>query len=148
MDDFCEQAGCSEKERKLHAWKWRKHRWHSHPIPTFVAWFEPTGVDPITGASVGGRPEARRIWARKDAGGYTRRYYGLPTLVAWNTGYVIKAFDAWTSAGSPEPDEPFISIAATLEAQQRLWQELKPIIAEIGKPMPPVYVDENANPYA
>jgi len=144
MEDFCDLAGCSDKMRKLHAWKWRHRRWHSHPSPSFCAWWEPDGRDPATGASTGGRPEARRVWARKDPDGrWRRRWYGLPTLLAWNTTYVLDAFEAWVGAGSPEPDEPFMSISASLEAQKRSWQELKPIIMQIGKPMPLAYQNEN-----
>jgi hypothetical protein len=148
MDSYCEQAGCSEKLRKRHAWKWDQHRWHSHPIPTFCAWWEPSGVDPENGASVGGHPDAWRIWARKDPGRWIRRRYGIETVIAWNAASYVKEFDAWQNAGSPEPDEPFISLAASLERQKQFWADLKPIIDQIGKPMPKAHSDENANPFA
>jgi len=143
MEDFCDLAGCSDKMRKVHAWKWRHRRWHSHPIPTFVAWWEPTDRDKVSGASIGGRPEARRVWARRDEDRWRRHWYGLPTLIAWNTSYVLQAFEAWQQAGSPEPDEPFVSIAASSKAQAQHWRDLKPLIMQIGKPMPLAYENEN-----
>jgi len=73
---------------------------------------------------------------------------GVNTIIAWNCATYVLQFDAWQSAGSPEPDAPFVSIAATLDVQQKFWAGLKPLIEAIGKPVPPAYADEHANPHA
>jgi len=132
MEDCCEQAGCDDKQRKQHVWKWERKGWHSHPFPSFVAWWEPSGTDPESGASVGGHPDARRVWARKDPGRWLRRRYGIPTESAWNIARYVIEFSSWQEAGSPEPDFPFISLAASLGEQATYWGELKPILERIG----------------
>ena len=120
MDSFCEQAGCSEKERRIHAWKWNAKRWHSHPLPTFAGWFEPSGTDPESGASVGGHADAYRVWSRKTSGGYKRRRYGISTIEAWNVPRYVAEFNAWVEAGSPERETEFVSLAAPLEKQREI----------------------------
>jgi hypothetical protein len=136
MNPICEQAGCSNNEASKHAWLWEKQRWHWHPSPSFRGWWEPNNVDSISGAHVGGHPDAKRFWARKDPGRWVRRIYGIPTEKAWNSANYVLEFTAWQQAGSPEPETSFVSIAATWERQKRFWSELRPIIKQIGKPMP------------
>lgn len=133
MNEMCEQAGCDDHLASKHAWKWERKHWHSHPIPTFCAWWEPHDIDPVSGASVGGHPDARRIWARKDAGKWSKHWYGVKTEDAWNTARFVEEFDAWVDAGRPEPETDFVSISATLEKQKEFWKNVKPIIAQIGK---------------
>jgi hypothetical protein len=135
INDLCEQAGCSEKQKINHAWKWEVKRWHSHPLPSFLAWWEPDDTDPVSGASVGGHPKARRVWAIKDSHGWTRRWYGTPALDAWNTAEFLQQFDEWQNLGSPEK-EPFISRAASKETQSECWHDLGPLLHAIGT-LPP-----------
>ena len=144
MAEFCDQAGCSEKRRIAHIWKWEERRWHSHPTLAFVGWFEPDSTDPVSSVSVGGHPDARRRWARKDPGVWKHKWYGTSTLDAWNSAYYVEQFDAWQRLGSPE-SEPFVSIAAPYERQQRFFSELKHIISLIGKPMPKPEVKDYDN---
>jgi hypothetical protein len=134
--DLCDQAGCSKVHRAIHYRQFMKG-WHPHPSPAFVGWWQPDSRDPVSGADVGGHREARRRWARKDPGKYVHQWYGLTAESAYNTSKYREEFDAWVAAGSPER-EPFVSIAAPLSRQKRFWRELKPVIAQISKPMPKV----------
>jgi hypothetical protein len=135
MNPLCEMAGCSDEEASEHAQKWQRKRWHSHPDQSFLAWWNPHSFDPVSGASVGGHPDAARTWARKDPGKWVRRRYGTSAIVAWNTAPYLEEFQSWKQSGSPETED-FVSIAATLERQKQFWHDLKPIILQIGKPMP------------
>lgn len=137
MNPICEEAGCDSDTANRHAWKWENKRWHSHPSKQFSAWWDPFEFDPVCGASVGGHPDARRRWARKDTDGWIHRMYGVQLLDAWNSDNYISEFEAWRGIGSPEPDKPFVSLAASVQRQKQFWGELKLRIAKIGKPMPP-----------
>jgi hypothetical protein len=134
MNDLCDQAGCSEKQKINHAWKWERNRWHSHPQAAFVAWWKPFEFDPVSEASVGGHPDAKRIWARKTQNGWIRREYGVPTLDAWNTANYVAEFATWQDLGSPEK-EPFISIAASDLKQSEFWHDIAPLLHAVGKPL-------------
>ena len=139
ITDLCEQAGCTLKEKINHAWKWEMKRWHSHPFASFLAWWNPDGSDETTGASVGGHPDSYRLWARprEGGGGYTRRYYGIKPLDAWNCAIYVQQFSDWQDAGSPERDEPFVSNAVSGERQREFWRSVK---AQIAKPFPPTLI--------
>jgi hypothetical protein len=39
ISDLCDQAGCSEKIRKIHAAQFVDRRWNPHPPQSFVAWW-------------------------------------------------------------------------------------------------------------
>ncbi len=136
INDLCEQAGCNPKQRIAHAWKWEIKRWHSHPSIAFQNWWNPTDTDPESGAHIGGHPDARRQWARKDEGRWIRKWYGTSCLDAWNAVPYLEEFDAWLSAGSPEKDTPFISVALPYDVQTKMWGTMKSIIDKIGKKMP------------
>jgi hypothetical protein len=138
MNDFCDQAGCSKQERISHAWKWELKRWHAHPLPSFVAWWRPDHFDEVSGAHVGGHPNAHRRWSRKEAGGWRHKWYGVSCADAWNTARYVRQFDAWQSAGSPEKPTPFVSVATDIERQKQFWHDLKGVISQIGKPMPAI----------
>jgi hypothetical protein len=113
----------------------------------FRQWWEPWGVDKDSGASVGGHPDAYRVWARKDPGRWRRRHYGVLTPIAWITALYRDEYERWVDAGRPER-ENFISLAASLERQKQFWRDLKPIIERIGKPMPEVQLpEEDALPF-
>ena len=138
MNPLCEQAGCDANLAGKHAWKWETKRWHAHPSMAFRNWWEPDGFDPVSGAHQGGHPEAHRQWARKDPDGWKRRWFGVSCVDAWNTTQYVEEFDAWTQAGSPDREEPFVSVSATMERQKQLFAGLKSIIDKIGKKMPKV----------
>jgi hypothetical protein len=132
----CKDYGCDKETGQRHRNAYVKFGWDPHPPTEFLAWWNPTGKDEASGAHIGGQPDAVRIWARKDEGGWARGSHGITSEVAWNTKHFRDKYEAWAQAGSPEPDEPFISIALTRDEQQRRWQALRQILGKIGKPMP------------
>lgn len=103
-----------------------KHR----PSDAFCEWWNPTGVDEPSGASVGGHPDAARMWARKDPGRWVRRAYGITARQAWSTERFRDQFDAWIEAGKPK--RRFVSIALNLVPDQKAaMDELKATVAAI-----------------
>jgi len=106
------------------------------PLPDdFCSWWNPSGIDAVSGAHIGGHPDATRVWARKDPGRWRRRTYGIGARKAWTCEPYRREYERWLDAGKPEGEE-FISIAATLERQREFYQGIKAKLAQIGKPMP------------
>lgn len=136
MNPICEQAGCDFPTANKHAWKWENKRWHSHPSQDFLSWWEPFDTEQESGASLGGHPDASRIWARRDAHGWKRRRYGISAENAWNSAEFFNQFDAWRLSGRPERPEEFVSIAAPLERQREFWSSLKKLIFGSVKKFP------------
>lgn len=98
----------------------------------FVHWWEPWGNDQITGASIGGHPDAERLWARPEVeGGYARRLFGTKTKQAWMSACYRNEYEEWRQLGCPERTD-FVSLAASVERQDAFWHELAPTIAMIG----------------
>jgi hypothetical protein len=108
----------------------------SRPPDAFCEWWYPSGEDTVSGASVGGHPDAERTWARKDDHGWTRRHYGTHAAQAWLAANYREEYDIWKSLGCPEPDEPFVSIAAPIDQQKEFWRGLHTELSKINKPMP------------
>lgn len=135
--DLCEQAGCDKETRKKHLRQFF-HRWNPHPSMRFKAWWEPFERDPLSGADIGGHPESRRQWSRKDPDGYEHRTYGIPTETAYNMQSYREEYEAWILLGCPERPEPFVSTAATVEQQQNFWHGLAQHVNRIGKQMPQI----------
>ncbi len=106
------------------------------PSEEFIFWWTPSGRDP-SGADTGGHPDAERVWARKDPGRWTHRTYGISARIAWNAQPYRSEFLRWIESGRPDR-ENFVSLAAPLETQKQFWRDLKPTIAQIGKPMPKI----------
>jgi hypothetical protein len=117
------------------------------PPDAFCEWWNPSGIDPVSGASIGGHIDAERVWARKDPGRWNRRTYGMNARIAWQADFIRQEFSAWERAGSPER-EPFVSIAQPMSEQVSFWHGLKEKLAEIGKkvlhPMPHHYGKDKA----
>jgi len=105
------------------------------PPVAFLDWWNPTGVDNPSGASVGGHPDCERIWARKDSGRWTRRTYGINAVVAWIIDTYRAEFNEWRNLGSPER-EPFVSVCATLEQQTKFWREIRGVLSAIENQKP------------
>lgn len=105
------------------------------PPDDFCNWWYPSGIDETSGASVGGHPDAHRIWARHDPGRWNRRIYGCSAAIAWSAEIYRDEYLRWVDAGRPDR-QPFVSISATLAQQQAFWAEVKTTLARIGKPMP------------
>ena len=55
----------------------------------FCEWWNPSGTEEPSGANIGGHPDAKRVWARKDAGRWTRRIYGTATRKSITTGWTL-----------------------------------------------------------
>jgi hypothetical protein len=106
----------------------------------FRRWWEPTDVDELSGAHIGGHPDALRIWARKDPGRWVRRAYGTPTDAAYLVEYYRQQYDAWVDAGKPK-GEPFVSVASTVEQQKEWARGVKGLLLQIGRPMPKTHYD-------
>jgi len=113
----CRKAGCDEDKAKIHFFIYTKKGWDPHPPEQFVAWWNPTGTQDESGASVGGHPDAFRVYARKEPGRWFRATYGLEAEIAWNTAIYREEYDAWVAAGKPAPEEPYVSIALSREEQ-------------------------------
>jgi hypothetical protein len=129
IDGLCDERGCDEKQRERHFDQYVKHGWNPHPSAAFMAWWNPTGNDPESGAHVGGHPEAARLWARKDPEGWVRSGYGITSTEAWNIAIYRQEFREWQAAGSPDKPEEFVSISATLERQKQYWHDAKPLMS-------------------
>lgn len=103
------------------------------PPDEFCDWWYPKKEDPQSGASIGGHPDAARMWARKDPGHWTRRAYGITAATAWLVPRFRAQFNAWKAAGSPKREEEFISLALPLEEQSKCWTELSLVLKTGGK---------------
>jgi hypothetical protein len=105
------------------------------PPVDFMDWWSVTGVHEPSGASVGGHPDAERVWARKDPGRWNRRTYGINANKAWHVASYRAEYSRWLDADRPQT-EPFVSICKTAEEQVAFAKELKATLAQIGKPVP------------
>jgi hypothetical protein len=103
----------------------------------FCEWWNPSGREKDSGADIGGHPDAKRVWARKDSGRWTHRTYGITAAGAWQVDSCRKEYWAWVDANRPKSVKgPFVSLAATLAQQGEFWTGLKTTLAQIVKPMP------------
>jgi hypothetical protein len=108
---------------------------HSGPPEAFCAWWYPHSTQEPSGASVGGHPDADRVWARKDPGRWRRRRFGITATLAWTAQYYRDQYERWIDAGQPiEP--PFVSLAATPERQAEFWRGMTAQLRNMGKPVP------------
>ncbi len=105
------------------------------PMPEeFARWWYPTGVDQRTGVSVGGHPDASRIWARTDDGGksYARERYGITARLAWICQEYRDAYNEWISIGAPPPSEPYASYSLPMVEQKKRWAEIMDMLKGVG----------------
>jgi hypothetical protein len=102
------------------------------PTDEFCDWWNPSGVEEPSGASMGGHPDAERTWARKDPGRWTRRTYGINANLAWLSDVYRREYQRWLDAGKPER-EKFVSLALTLKEQHEHWEEIDHILAQGDK---------------
>jgi hypothetical protein len=124
----CRKAGCDEEHAAFHMQQFLRKGWDPHPPEEFVTWWVPRDTQELSGASIGGHMDATRVWARKDPGGWVRRRYGIEAELAWNMACYRESYDAWHSAGSPQPDEDFVSVALPLDEQKARWQRIEAIL--------------------
>lgn len=113
----CKQAECDEKQAAVHMFQYVRKGWDAHPPSAFIGWWMPHGHIEPSGASIGGHLQAKRVWARKDPGAWERRTYGFEAEIAWNMAGYRAEFEAWVTAGSPAPEEEFVSIALPRDEQ-------------------------------
>lgn len=104
-----------------------KYRKPDLPTEDFLTWWNPTGADELSGASIGGHPDSSRVWARKDPGRWTRRTYGVAGTHAWLAQHYRDEYHAWINAGRPER-EPFVSLALPLEEQHKRLAHVKAVV--------------------
>jgi hypothetical protein len=45
IDDLCDQAGCSDKIRKLHTSQFVDKKWNPHPSRRFIDWWGSVGAE-------------------------------------------------------------------------------------------------------
>jgi hypothetical protein len=84
---------------------------------------------------MGGHPDARRVWARKEPGRWNRRTYGTIARIAWQAEVYVNEFYAWKEAGCPER-EPFTSLAVSLPRLELRMRVIKGNLAQVAKPVP------------
>lgn len=102
----------------------------------FSDWWYPSGTDPISGASVGGHPDASRVWSRKDPGKFTHRHYGTTAQVAWLAQRYRDEYQDWVDSGKPKRAKEFVSEAVPLPRLKEFWHGVRALLTQIGKPMP------------
>jgi hypothetical protein len=127
----------------------KKHKTTSKPAEPppddFCDWWNPSGTDALSGAHIGGHPDAERIWARKDPGRFVRRTYGVNAVHAWQADNYRQEYLIWVATGRPAR-EPFVSMALPMPEQRKRWEEIKTTVALVGKPMPkPLPTDKEIN---
>jgi hypothetical protein len=105
------------------------------PPVDFCNWWNPTGIDELSGAAIGGHPDAERMWARKDPGRWNRREYGVNANLAWLCDNYYQEYTRWVEAGRPKT-KPFVSLALTTEQQSKAWKVIGDILRGAAKPMP------------
>jgi hypothetical protein len=106
------------------------------PPDDFCEWWNPSGTDALSGASVGGHPDAIRTWARPESHGrFARRHYGISAVLAWTAAPYRQEYHEWVRNGRPERN-PFVSMAATVKRQSEFWTGLKGLLPSVGRPMP------------
>ena len=94
----------------------------------FCDWWYPTSQDEESGASIGGHPDAARMWARKDPGRWTRRMYGTKADTAWMCQCYRDEFSAWVKAGRPERAEQFVALCASREEALAFIAEMMAVV--------------------
>jgi hypothetical protein len=103
------------------------------PSDDFCEWWNASGIDKESGAAVGGHPDASRTWARKDAGRWTRRTYGISAVHAWAADCYRQEYLIWVATGRPERPEPFVSLALPVAEQSKRWREVNAKLAAMPK---------------
>ena len=106
----------------------------SLPPDQFAEWWLPTGTDKESGASVGGHPDARRCWARKEPGRWVHKVMGIKSDAAWWYREYREEYRDWVDAGKPER-KPFVSIAWPMSSQTQKLRLLRATLSQIGKPV-------------
>jgi hypothetical protein len=124
----CRKAGCEEKKAEIHFYLYTKKGWDPHPPEDFMKWWVPFGKDEESGASIGGHPDAFRVFARKDPGKWVRQSFGIEPDIAWNIACYREQYNAWRAAGSPQPDEEYVSIALSREEQQKRFAVIAAVV--------------------
>jgi len=94
----------------------------------FCAWWYPTSQDQESGASIGGHPDAARMWARKDPGRWCRRAFGIKADNAWLCQCYQDEYNSWIQAGRPERAEPFISLCVPREDALAFIAEMTAVV--------------------
>jgi len=106
------------------------------PPDDFCDWWNPSGTHEPSGASVGGHPDAVRVWARKEPGKWLRRTYGIAASHAWLVQCYRGQYQEWLDAGSPTNLPHFVSLAEPMPEQTAFWKRLGASLKAIVKPMP------------
>ena len=101
------------------------------PPDDFNDWWYPTGTDELSGASIGGHPDAERTWSRRDGSFWKRRRYGINALAAWQCEIYREEFEHWQNNGSPPRATEFVSNAATLPRQREFWSSIRDLLAKM-----------------
>jgi hypothetical protein len=124
----CSKAGCDEDKARIHTELFVKKGWDPHPPEDFEKWWNPRDTEDESGASVGGHPDAFRLFARKDPGRWVRQSFGTTADIAWNIALYREEYDAWVAAGKPQPDEEYVSIALSREEQQKRFAVIAAVV--------------------
>jgi hypothetical protein len=111
----------------------------AEPPREFCDWWYPTGIEQPSGASVGGHPDAERVWARKDPGRWSRRTFGMSVACAWATEHYREQFRLAQDAALEQ--EPFVSIVLPINEQAQKWSALRSMLKQIVKKVPATHYD-------
>jgi hypothetical protein len=121
-------------------------KYEGGPTDDFCEWWNPTGTDALSGASIGGHPDAERVWARPESHGrFARRHYGITAALAWTCAAYRDEYREWVRLGRPERN-PFVSMAATTKKQGEFWHSVAGMLPRVGKRMPATEVEDNDDP--
>jgi hypothetical protein len=101
----------------------------SEPPKDFCTWWNPNGTDEESGACTGGHPDARRVWARRDAQGWVRKSMGITAEQAWRQAQYRDEYQRWVDVDRPDR-QPFLSVV-TNEQQDQYAKTLAAILSKL-----------------
>jgi len=110
------------------------------PPDGFCEWWNPTGEDALSDASIGGHIDAERTWVRKEPGRYVRRIYGFNAVAAWMVQRYRDQYNAWREAGCPA-STPWASTALPVAEQTARWREIMLKLKNLDRPTQPQIMD-------
>lgn len=98
------------------------------PSPGFMAWWQPDGFNPSSGAQTGGHREALRKCVRPDT--HEVRYYGINVDLAFNTRCYREEYLQWLKDGQPPREDDFDGTAATQDKVRACMANIRSILKD------------------
>jgi hypothetical protein len=97
------------------------------PSKDFCRWWEPDGINSVSGAETGGHPEALRKCVQPETG--EARWYGINSINAFNCERYRKEFVQWIKDGFPEREFVYDGTAAPRDKTLEELRKIKQILA-------------------